>query len=332
MISNPRISIIIPAHNAAHYLERTLPALYETLPKDCEVIIVNDDSTDNTASVAAEYGAIVINLPDQSGPSAARNVGAFDCKSEIIIFLDADVEVHADTVRLLSESLENHPEYAAVFGSYDADPAHRHLVSSFKNLMHHYVHQAGQPEAQTFWTGCGAIRNSVFQSVGPFHDVSLTCVEDIDYGHRLRDAGFRVWLRPEIECKHLKRWTLPSLIKTDVLHRGIPWTVMMLRRGKIDSDLNVNRTHQISAVLALFFTINIAAIPFAGLVFLLPALVSLTLLLILQRSFYLTLIRNRGLSFAAASIPLHLLYYLYSFIALAAGIIVYIFTRLKAVL
>jgi len=322
-----RNSIIIPAHNAAHYLERSLPALFRSLPADCEVIIVNDGSTDNTASLAAKYAATIINLPGQTGPSAARNVGAFHSKSEILIFLDADVEVHTDTVRLLAESLDSHPEYAAVFGSYDAYPADHHLISLFKNLMHHHVHQNGYQDAQTFWTGCGAIRRSIFQTVGPFRDVSFICVEDIDYGHRLRDAGYRILLQPHIECKHLKRWTLASLIKTDVLHRGIPWTVMMLRRGKIDTDLNVNYTHRISAVLALVSVSSMAASPFFGSILLALAIVALTILIILQRGFYRTLYRHRGWTFAVASIPLHLLYYLYSLTALAAGIVVYIFTR-----
>ena len=48
-----------------------------------------------------------------------------------------------------------------LFGSYDDDPPAPGLVSRYKNLLHHHVHQNGRPDASTFWAGCGAIRRGV---------------------------------------------------------------------------------------------------------------------------------------------------------------------------
>ena len=49
----------------------------------------------------------------------------------------------------------------ALIGSYDDDPAERDFLSQYKNLMHCFVHQTGNEQASTFWSGCGAIRRDV---------------------------------------------------------------------------------------------------------------------------------------------------------------------------
>jgi hypothetical protein len=71
-------------------------------------------------------------------------------------------------IRRVVKAFEDDPALAAVFGSYDRRPRAPGLVSQYRNLLHHYTHQIGNPEAGTFWSGCGAIRRSVFVGVGGF--------------------------------------------------------------------------------------------------------------------------------------------------------------------
>ncbi len=340
----PRLSVIIPARNAAHYLARTLPALLDAWSDEFELIVVDDCSTDETARVAEELGAKVVRLKadrvtgaaDGSasdpcrarGASPARNAGVAVARGDVLVFLDADVEVHRDTVRLLLSSLDTRAEIAAVFGSYDDEPADRHTVSAFKNLMHHYVHQQGNPDAATFWTGCGAIRRDVFEAVGPFNTASLVCAEDIDYGHRLRDAGHRIWLRRDIQCKHLKRWTLWNMVRTDVIQRGIPWTVMMLRRGRVDNDLNLGWRERVSAAtVGGIVAALMCSILWRSGVILLAALMLLMFHCLMQKDFYLFLAKQRGWWFVGKCLPLHILYYCYSLAAVAAGGLTHIIKR-----
>lgn len=87
--SRMKISVVIPAYNAARFLPRCLKSVFAQTLKPEEVIVVDDGSTDNTAEVAAELGARVISRRN-GGLSAARNTGIQSASSEWIALLDAD--------------------------------------------------------------------------------------------------------------------------------------------------------------------------------------------------------------------------------------------------
>ena len=84
-----KISVVIPAYNAARFLPRCLESVFAQTLKPLEVIVVDDGSTDNTAAVAEELGATVLRRPN-GGPGAARNAGIQFASGEWIALLDAD--------------------------------------------------------------------------------------------------------------------------------------------------------------------------------------------------------------------------------------------------
>lgn len=98
-----RISVVLPAKNEAEGLRRTLPGLKTQMP-DAEIIVVNDGSTDNTAAVAAEYGAMVLNSPYSMGNGAAIKRGARSASGDVLIFMDADGQHSAEhCLRLIAK-------------------------------------------------------------------------------------------------------------------------------------------------------------------------------------------------------------------------------------
>src|SRR5690606_27163359 len=109
----------------------------------------------------------VIALEHRGGPARARNRGVQQAQGEIVVFLDADVCAHPDTLARFDEHFRDSAA-AAVMGSYDDSPADPSFVSQFKNLFHHFVHQHSRSEAWTFWAGCGAIRRDIFLASGGF--------------------------------------------------------------------------------------------------------------------------------------------------------------------
>ena len=100
-----RISVILPAKNEAEGLRKTLPGLRTRMP-DAEIIVVNDGSTDDTALVAAEFGARVLGSPYPMGNGAAIKRGARAASGDILIFMDADGQHSAEHCQLLLNKFE----------------------------------------------------------------------------------------------------------------------------------------------------------------------------------------------------------------------------------
>jgi glycosyltransferase involved in cell wall biosynthesis len=260
MDQNQVISVIIPVYNSAEMLKQCLAAVSSSDYKTYECIVVDDSSTDDSTSIAREYGARIIELKGGPfGPAYARNRGVEAAQGTFIFFIDADVVIKPDTLRKIVRSFSDHPEYDALFGSYDDNPGDGQFLSIYKNLSHHFVHQQAQREGHTFWTGCGAIRKDVFLKLGGFdiHKYPRPSIEDIELGIRLREAGHRILVNKDIQVKHLKRWTLFNLLKIDVRDRGIPWTVLILHEQKLPNDLNLNQSQRLSAILLVLMLVDL---------------------------------------------------------------------------
>jgi len=312
-IPSPAISVIVPAFNAAVYLPRCLQAVFSS-GWSFECIVVNDGSTDDSALIAGRAGARVVHVSEGPfGPAYARNRGAEAAYGKILFFLDADIVLAPGALRRVWTLFQERPDVVAVFGSYDNRPAAPGVVSRYRNLLHHFVHQNGNREASTFWAGCGAIRRSVFEKISGFDEqrFSRPSIEDIELGYRLRKAGHRILLDKGLQGTHLKQWSFCSMVRTDITSRAIPWSRLIKETPKGSSDLNLRPMQKASVTL-----MGLASV-FLALTVVWPQALTLSALAIakvvfLNRKLYAFFGRQHGTLFAVACIPLHLLYYLYS--------------------
>lgn len=246
------ISVIIPVRNDPGNLDLCLRSLKASDHPTFEIIVVDDASTDGTADVALRHGVRLMRSATRCGPATARNRGAKEARFPYLFFVDADVCVQPSTVRRMVAQFSEQPSVDAFFGSYDSSPGAPNVLSQYRNLLHHFVHQSSKEDAFSFWSGCGAIKTAVFLELGGF-DVGYdnASVEDIELGSRLRRAGHRIALVKDIQVQHLKRWTLAMMIHCDIRNRAIPWTQLLLRQGKIPNDLNLRHSQRLSALLTL---------------------------------------------------------------------------------
>jgi len=257
----PSITVIIPVYNAGEQLRECLRGLQASSYRPAECIVVDDCSADASAGVARELGATVISTGRRSGPARARNLGAKHARGELLLFLDADVRVHPDTLERVAHAFAADPELDALIGSYDDSPDSPDFISQYKNLMHSFVHQTARQQAGTFWSGCGAIRKSVFEAAGGFDESFVRpSIEDIELGYRLHAAGRKIVLDRTVQVTHLKHWSFWSLLKTDILDRGIPWTELIYRDRHMPNDLNLHLSQRISVALVfLLFGMSLFA-------------------------------------------------------------------------
>jgi GT2 family glycosyltransferase len=334
--SAPFLSVVVPAHRGEVVLRQSLPALLASeLPRtEWELIVVDDASGDDTAVVAAAWADVVVRLRTRPrGPAYARNRGAEIARGSIVVFIDADVCVHADTLSRIAGAFRDDADLAAVFGSYDAAPDAPGLVSQFRNLLHHHVHQLNAGAAETFWAGCGAVRRDVLLGIGMMDawHFPRPQIEDIELGRRLRRGGHRIELRPAIQCMHLKQWTLRNMVTTDFRDRGAPWMWLILSEGAsgTPATLNLRRREKVCTALVAIMALALpAALALRSALPLAAAAACALLVVALNRPFYGLLLRTRGPAFAAAALPLHLLFYFTGGLAGVAGAILYYAARL----
>jgi glycosyltransferase involved in cell wall biosynthesis len=331
-MKTPMLSVIVPAYQGETVLPKTLAALVASdYRRDkWELIVVDDASTDGTADIAAKWADRVLRLPDRPhGPAFARNRGVEASLGTWVVFIDADVLVHADTLGCLAKLVEDDPGIDAVFGSYDDAPPSPDFLSQYRNLLHRYVHLEGAGKADTFWAGCGAVSRSAFLATGGFDERRYTRpqIEDIELGYRLLDRGGRIVLNPVIQGAHLKKWRFWGSVRTDLFDRGIPWVRLLLERGGLGrrANLNLKRGERIkTALVGLALLLLGVAIPwrrpepaFAGVILLLAVVLSNLPLVV-------WFARRRGALFALATVPFNIWYYVLSGLAVVIGFGLYL--------
>ncbi|MHC5065819.1 MAG: glycosyltransferase family 2 protein [Planctomycetota bacterium] len=314
-----RYSIIVPVYNGGEEFKLCLQSIAELDPKPHEVIVVDDGSTDGSGDLARASGAEVLQLSGPNGPARARNRGAAKATGDVIYFVDADVTVEPGALAHLSKRFAADPELAAIIGSYDDAPAAPGFFAQYKNLIHHYTHQIALPEGSTFWGACGAIVKKVFDEMNGFDEsYERPCIEDIELGYRLRAAGYRILLDRDLQIKHLKAWTLRSMLVTDFFQRALPWTELILKAKSMPKDLNLDQSSRISVALTGLIPIALlAALWWTGALWI--ALALFLVLLAINWHVYRFFFRKRGLWFALRVIPMHYQYYFYGGMAFAIG-------------
>lgn len=320
------VSVIIPFHQNLHHLGESLSAVRRSMP-DAEVIIAADGAADDSRTLAAGAGARVVVVPGPSGPAVARNRAAAVASGDVLAFVDADVVVAPDALPGMCQLLDIRRDLDGVFGAYDHSPTQRNFMSQYKNLSHAYVHESGDTHASTFWAGLGALRADAFRSVGGFDErFRRPSIEDIELGQRVVAAGGSLRLDVSFRGCHLKRWTLGSIIATDIRARGIPWTQLIHRSQKLSNDLNTTIQLRLSAAVSAALAVALVLAPSTPSAAMTAAIL-LAALVGLNWRFYRWFARTRGLLFALRVIPVHLLHHLCNCISFVVGTALHLAAR-----
>lgn len=207
---NKFVSIIIPSRNEERYIESCLDSfLNQDYPKNkIEILVVDGNSKDNTREIVKRYSKKNKNIKlienDKEYTPFALNLGIKNSKGDIILRADAHAEYSNDYVSMCVKYLE---EYKAdnVGGVLISIPKEEGLVATGICLSLSSIFGAGNSafrvgveearEVDTVFGGC--YRREVFEKIGLFNE-NLIRSQDIEFNMRLRKAGGKILLVPEI--------------------------------------------------------------------------------------------------------------------------------------
>lgn len=214
----PTVSVVIPVKDRADELRRCLESVGRIdYPQELvQIIVVDDGSSDSSASVAASLGALVIPSGGNGrGPAAARNVGARTAGGEILAFIDSDCTASEGWLRELLPAFSD-PATVAVGGLVDGmcmDSAVDRYEAVMSSLSLGGREQSGGSGDDTFYLpSCNLlVRRAPFIQAGGFNDL-MHVGEDVDLTWRLRDSGWTIAYLPVGRVFHEHRSSLRSFM------------------------------------------------------------------------------------------------------------------------
>lgn len=208
------ISVVIPNHNRKHILLQTLSALSRCeFPSDCwELIIVDDGSTDDSVPAIIDFSRTFsftvrcISIHN-SGPATARNRGAAEAIGRFLIFLDNDIIVNPDFLRLHFDALLANPKSWIIGRITHSEDLRSTPFGRYRHDLWETFHREHLPNSIQITVGITAANLSLprddFQKLGGFDtSFSIASCEDWDLGFRARNLGIIVLYYPRISVIH----------------------------------------------------------------------------------------------------------------------------------
>ncbi|MEE3488670.1 MAG: glycosyltransferase family 2 protein [Bulleidia sp.] len=279
----PFVSILVPAHNEALVLERTVHSLLSfDYPQDrYEVIVINDNSDDDTEEILSR---LMKKFPERrliclstdkvvggNGKSNALNIGYSIARGSVIAIYDADNTPEKGALKILVENLMTDDRLGAVIGKFRTRNKYASLLTRFVNietLTHQYMNQAGRYFYMKLCTIPGTnyvIRRSIVEKVGGWDVKALS--EDTEISFRIYRMGYYIKQVPqavtwEQEPQYLKQW----------FKQRVRWAkgniYVMLKNFKYTFDKTAGAMRFDTFYYMLTYTIMVSSLTISDMIFL----------------------------------------------------------------
>jgi GT2 family glycosyltransferase len=200
----PRISVVLCSYNG----ERTIRDCFEGLLRldypNYEVIVVNDGSTDTTASIAHEYPFRVISTENR-GLSSARNLGLEAATGEIVAYTDDDAHPDPQWLKYLAATFMN-TSHAGVGGPNIAPRDDGLIAECVANAPGGPIHVLLNDSEAEHIPGCNmAFRKAALQEIGGFDPQYRAAGDDVDVCWRIQQKGWTLGISPAAVVWHHRR-------------------------------------------------------------------------------------------------------------------------------
>ncbi len=241
-----KASVVIPAFNAEKTIRQCLVSLQKQTisPRDFEVLVIDDGSTDQTAKIVSEFKNVKLSAQKNAGPAVGRNRGAQKAQGELVVFLDSDCVPKKNWLFEMLKPFDD-PTVTGVQGQYENGV--NHWVAEFVQLeieeryerMKKSMAEHGRIDfVSTYSAG---YRKKVFLENGGFDESFRTASgEDTDLSFRLADKGFKLVFAPNAVVRHFHPTSLVKYFKTKFFRAY--WRARLYKKnpGKIAGDSYTN--------------------------------------------------------------------------------------------
>lgn len=200
----PRVSVVVCSYNGSQTIRDCLEGLKKLEYPNYEVIIVDDGSTDATATIARECGFRVISTPNR-GLSSARNTGIKAADGEIVAYIDDDAYPDAHWLTYLASTFMT-TDYAGVGGPNLAPPEDGFIARCVANAPGGPVHVLLSDQEAEHIPGCNmAFRKVALESIGGFDQQFRVAGDDVDICWQLQQRDLKLGFSPAAVVWHHRR-------------------------------------------------------------------------------------------------------------------------------
>lgn len=180
MKNNSFVSIIIPTFNSEEHIGKCLTSIKNQSYKKIEILVVDQESIDNTEKIASDFGAKVIRVKKPkfySPPSKSRNIGAKSAKGQILYHLDSDMQLSRGLLEEVVKILDKQQNTGA-------------LIVHEKDLTKGFASKCKALERRCYWgndniESARIVRKTIFQKIHGY-DESISSGEDFDIHRRYK--------------------------------------------------------------------------------------------------------------------------------------------------
>ena len=208
----PRVSVVVCSYNGARTIRDCCEGLLQVRYPDFEVIVVDDGSTDETATIAKRYGFRVIST-DNRGLSSARNTGLAAATGEIVAYTDDDARPDPHWLTYLVATFFA-TAHVGVGGPNIAPPGDGAIAECVANAPGGPVHVLLSDREAEHIPGCNmAFRKEALQAIGGFDPRFRAAGDDVDVCWRLQERGWTLGFSPGAVVWHHRRNSLRAYWK-----------------------------------------------------------------------------------------------------------------------
>ena len=220
------VSVVIPAYNCCEYIGAAIDSALEQDYLNIEIIVVDDGSIDETSKVLEGYGTrITVVSQENSGVSAARNVGIEKSRGDIVAFLDADDKWEKEKISTQVKCFMEHPDVSLVYTNRSIVNNENYKIElpEVKSVQGEIsrVDDFGPIFLTPFLqTSSVAVTKKVLKEVGGF-DVRMGAAEDIDLYYRIAYVSPVVFINRKLVKVNIRQNSLSSTADTFMSHMGV---------------------------------------------------------------------------------------------------------------